>query len=91
MGQALQEEGKLDDALAWYQQALELEPELGPHPLQPGQRPGEQDSHEEASCRYETRCGSIRTMPRLTTAWAGSGTSRAASSEAQGITARPCG
>ena len=53
MGQALQEEGKLDEALAWYQRGLELEPNLARLHCNLASLLEEQEKYPEAITRYE--------------------------------------
>jgi tetratricopeptide (TPR) repeat protein len=53
MGQALQEEARLDDAIAWYQQALQIEPNTARFHANLASALEEKDLHEEAIARYQ--------------------------------------
>ena len=53
MAQALQEEGKLDDAVTWYQQGLQLDPRSARIHRNLASLLAEQENYEEATSRYE--------------------------------------
>jgi tetratricopeptide (TPR) repeat protein len=53
IGQALQEDGRLEEAIAWYQQALLREPYTARFHANLASALEEQDKHEEAIARYQ--------------------------------------
>jgi Tfp pilus assembly protein PilF len=73
MGQALQEENALDDALAWYQRALQLDPNSGRIHCNLASLLAEQEKYEEAVARYDA---ALRLDPAYAEAHCGLGAVR---------------
>ena len=90
MARLLQEEGRLDEALAWYSRALGLDPDSPRDPQQPRQRCWRRRDATrtrprtyEAALRLDLRCAAH------TTGWASSATSRAATRRRRRTTGPP--
>ena len=91
MGQALQEENALDEALAWYQRALRARSRLGTHST--ATSPASLPRRRSTTRPWPLPPGpasSTRPTPRPTAASAACGTSRGTSRRRRPTIARPC-